>query len=341
MARFLITCDPGLEDIAEIEIKENFPNAKVSKFFNFQGKLLVEIDGNYEKLFTLHSIHHIIKLKKEFYLEKPTIEEIRKALEKIDIEEMENAETFRVTSQRYGNHEFTSIDMQKIGGEVFLEKYKKKVSLKNFDLNIRFDLIGNFGYVGIQLTKVSLYKRFKKVFHHTAAIKATLAYGMIRLANIKDGESFLDPMCGSGTIALEAASLYKNRIKIFAGDINEDYVEKAKENAKVNGLEEFIEFKPMDATKLEEYFTNIDKIVTNPPYGVKIAKRKDLKGFYWKFLESVSKVLSKEGRAVIINLRADMFRNIILRLKTFKIVHERVVESGGIFPHIFVLERIQ
>ena len=164
---------------------------------------------------------------------------------------------------------------------------------------------------------------------------------MIRLANIKDGEIFLDPMCGSGTIALEAASLFKNRIKILAGDINEDYVEKAKENAKANGLEEFIEFKSMDATKLEEYFTNVDKIVTNPPYGVKIAKRKDLKGFYWKFLESVSKVLSKDGRVVIINLRADMFRNIILRLKTFKIVHERVVESGGIFPHIFVLEKIQ
>ena len=145
--KFLITCDPGLEDIAEMEIKENFPNAKVSKFFNFQGKLLVEIDGNYEKLFSLHSINHIIKLKKEFYLEKPTMDEIRKALEKIDIEEMENVETFRVTSQRYGNHEFTSIDMQKIGGEIFLEKYKKKVSLKNFDLNIRFDLIGNFGYV--------------------------------------------------------------------------------------------------------------------------------------------------------------------------------------------------
>ena len=39
MVKFLITCDPGLEDIAEMEIKENFPNAKISKFFNFQGNL--------------------------------------------------------------------------------------------------------------------------------------------------------------------------------------------------------------------------------------------------------------------------------------------------------------
>jgi len=340
MAKYLMTCDPGLEDIVEKEIKERFPSAEVGKFFNFPGKVLVKLKGDYHKLFSLHSIHHIIKLKKEFCLKKAGIEEIKRILEKVDIRELKNVETFRVTSQRYGLHDFTSIDMQKIAGEIFLKKYKKKVSLKNFDLNIRFDLIGNFGFVGIQLTKDPLYKRFKKIFNHPAAIKSTLAYGMIRLAEIKDGETLLDPMCGSGTIPLEAASLYKDKIKIYAGDIAEDFVEKARENAKANNLEDFIKFMHLDATELEKYFSSIDKLITNPPYGVRIAKRKNLKIFYRKFLESLSKVLSKEGRAVIINLKADMFRSIILRLKCFKIVHERVVESGGIYPHIFVLERI-
>jgi 23S rRNA G2445 N2-methylase RlmL len=185
-----------------------------------------------------------------------------------------------------------------------------------------------------------LYKRFKKVFNHPAAIKSTLAYGMIRLAEIKNRETLLDPMCGSGTIALEAASLYKDKIKIYAGDIEKDFVEKAKENAKANNLEEFIEFKHLDARELDKHFSSLDKLITNPPYGVRIAKKRNLKSFYRKFLKSLSEVLSKEGRAVIINLKANMFRNIILKLKTFKIVHERVVESGGIYPHIFVLERI-
>jgi len=340
MTKYLITCDPGLEDIVEKEIKENFLRAKVGKFFNFQGKLLVELKNGSQKLFNLHSIHHIIKLKKEFWLEKAEIKEIRKVLEKVEVNELENAEAFRVTSQRYGLHNFTSIDMQRVAGEVFLKKYKKKVDLKNFDLNIRFDLIGNFGFVGIQLTRNPLYKRFKKVFNHPAAIKSTLAYGMIRLAEIKNGETFLDPMCGSGTIPIEAASLYKNKIKIYAGDIVKDFVEKARENAKANNLENFIEFMHLDARKLEKYFSSLDKVVTNPPYGARIAKKRDLRKFYREFLESLSKVLSKEGRAVVINLKADMFRNIILRLRTFKIIHERVVESGGIFPHIFVLEKI-
>ncbi|MEM5814993.1 MAG: THUMP domain-containing protein [Candidatus Aenigmatarchaeota archaeon] len=337
--KFLLTCDPGLEDIAEMEIREKICNVKISRFFNFQGKIIVETD-NSKQLFNLHSIHHIIKLKNEFYLKEASIEEIKKFLDKIEIEELKDAESFRVTSQRYGNHNFTSIDMQKLCGEVFLSKYGKKVSLKNFDLNIRFDLIGNFGYIGIQLTKNSLYKRFKKIFHHTAAIKATLAYGMIRLAEVKESNSFLDPMCGSGTIVMEAAALFKDKVKIYGSDLFEDVIEKAKENAKLNNLDRYIEFKVADATRLEEKYSEIDRIVTNPPYGVKLGKRKDLKSFYFKFLESSSRILKNDSRMVLIILRADMFRIIIQRSKLFKVVHERVVESGGIFPHIFVLEKL-
>lgn len=337
--KYLITCDPGLEDIVEKEIGEKIGNVSISRFFNFQGKLIVELE-DFKKLFELHSIHHIIKLKKEFYLKEASIDEIKKVIESCEIEEFKDVETFRVTSERYGNHNFTSIDMQKIAGEILLKKYGKKVSLKGFDLNVRFDLIGNFGYVGIQLTKNSLYKRFKKSYHHIAAIKSTLAYGMIRLAEVKDGDIFLDPMCGSGTIPMEAASIFKDRVKIYASDLYEDIVIKAKENAKLNNLENYIEFKVADATRLEEYYREIDKIVVNPPYGVKVGKRKDLKSFYWKFLQSSHNVLKNNGRLVLITLRADMFRIIVHRSKLFKIVHERVVESGGIYPHIFVLEKL-
>lgn len=337
--KFLLTCDPGMEDIVEMEIREKIRNAKTYRFFNFQGKILVETD-RVSELFNLRSIHHIVKMKKEFYLKEASLDEIRKIIKDVEIEEMESAKSFRVTSQRYGNHTFTSIDMQKVAGEVIQNKYKKEVSLKEFDLNIRFDLIGNFGFIGIQMTKQPMYKRFKKVFHHSAAIKSTLAYGMIRLAEVKERQTFLDPMCGSGTIVLEAASLYKDRIKIFASDLFQEIVEKARENARENGLEKFIDFKVADATRLEENFSNIDRIVVNPPYGVKVGKKKDLKAFYWKFLESSNKAMSQEGRMVLITLRADMFRIIVNRSKLFKIVHERVVESGGIFPHIFVMEKL-
>lgn len=341
MKRFLVTCDPGLEDIAEGEIKKKL-KAKVKRFFNFQGKLLVDLKSP-KKLFTLHSLHHIIELKKTFFLRKKTLDELYEKIKRTDIDELEKAGSFRVTSKRFGQHSFTSVQIQDICGRALQEKYRKKVDLKNFDVNIRIDVVGNLCFVGIQHTKESLYKRFKKSFNHPAAIKSTIAYGMLCLAGIKKRDTLLDPMCGSGTIVLEAASLFKDKIKIIAGDINKEYVKGAEENARLNGLKKFIEFKRIDATKLEKYFEKadkIDKIVTNPPYGIKIGKRKNLRKLYRNFLVSASKILSDSGRMVVINLRAEMFRIAVIRTKLFKVVHERVVESGGLYPHIFVLEKI-
>jgi tRNA (guanine6-N2)-methyltransferase len=334
---FLVTCDPGLEDIAEKEIKQADNKARVEKFFNFQGKLLV--DSKAEKLVKLHSLHHVIKLVKTFYLKEVSLEEIKEVLKKIEIPEMRDVNTFRVTSQRFGEHGFTSIDMQRVAGEVFLEKYKKKVDLENYDLNIRFDLVGRFGYVGLQLTEESLYKRYERAFNHTAAIKSTIAYGMIVLSSVKAREVMLDPMCGSGTIVLEAASLFKDKVKIIAGDIDERCVKGTIENARLNGLDGYIEVKKLDATRLEDYVSSIDKIITNPPYGVRMEK-KNLKEFYRKFLLSSAKVLKDDGKMTMITLKANMFRHILFATKKYKIIHERVVEAGGIYPHIFVLQKI-
>jgi 23S rRNA G2445 N2-methylase RlmL len=334
--KFLVTCDPGLEDIAEKEIKQKDKNARVERFFNFQGKLLVSSKG--KKLMNLHSIHHVVRLLKTFYLKESTLEEIKKVLSKIEIPQMKDAKRFRVTSQRFGEHNFTSIDMQKIAGEVFLEKYKKKVDLENYDLNIRFDLVGKFGYVGLQLTDDSLYKRYQKPFNHIAAIKSTIAYAMIVLSDIKKGESILDPMCGSGTIPMEAASLFKNKVKIIGGDIDERCVQGSIENARLNNLDKYIEFKKIDAVRLEDYISSVDKIITNPPYGVRIEKR-NLKEFYKKFLLSSAKVLD-EGKITLITLKANMFRHILFNTRKYRIIHERVVEAGGIYPHIFVLQKI-
>ena len=340
--KFILTTNPGIEDIVEREIKENF-EAKVSKFLNLQGKVLIETkEKNLRKIFKLHSIYHIIKLINQFKVStsKNGLDQIYKNLKRIKIDEMKKAKTFRVTSQRIGEHEFTSVQIQKFAGQALVEKYNKKVDLKNFDLNVICDVIGNKCIVGLQLTKESLHKRFKRVFNHPAAIKAPLAYAMLKLAEIKENETLLDPFCGGGTIPIEAALIYDKKIKILGSDINEKFLEGAKLNAKSAKVDKFIKFKIANARKLNEFYNFIDKIVTNPPYGVRMSKRKNLKSLYFDFLNSAKKVLKENGKIVLITLRAGSFRTIVFRTKKFKIVHERVVESGGLYPHIFVLEKL-
>ncbi|MEM5866791.1 MAG: THUMP domain-containing protein [Candidatus Aenigmatarchaeota archaeon] len=343
--KFILTCDPGLEDIVKLELKEKIKNAKfLGKFKNLQGKVLIEAKSS-KKLFSLRSIHHISTLISSFQistLDRSGLEEIARELEKINLNGvLKNKKSFRITSQRVGLHSFTSVDVQKIAGRVVQEKYGLDVDLENFDVNLRVDVFGKDVLISSQLTRESLYKRFKLPFVHPAAIKSTIAYGLIRIADVKKGEVVVDPMCGGGTILLELADIFRKNVEIFGSDINPKFVDGAIRNAKANKLDEFINFRVLDATKLEEFFeeNSVDKIITDLPYGIRM-KRKNLKILYRDFLISAHNILKEIGRVVVLTARADSFRILVFREKIFKIVEERVVESGGLYPHVFVLEKL-
>jgi len=339
--KLLFTTNPGIEDIAIRELKENF-RVEASVFHNLPGKLIAEIDEKeIGRVFSLRSIYHAIKYLKTFEIRMNDegLLDIYRNLKEIEIEELKNASTFRVTSQRIGDHSFTSVQVQKYAGQAIMEKYSKKVDLENFDVNVICDVIGSKCYVGIQLTRESLHKRFERPFNHPAAIKAPLAYGMLRMAEVRDGDVILDPFCGGGTILIEAAQIWDGRIKILGSDINSRFLEGARSNIEAAKVGKYVSLKIADARRLEEYYdVKVDKIVTNPPYGVRLGKERNLKKLYLDFLNSASKIIKPDGRIVIINLKANAFRSIVFKSRKFKIVHERVVETGGLYPHVFILE---
>jgi len=344
--RFLLTTNPGIEDIVVGEIKRNFKARVFPKFMRFPGRVLVETSKkNLEKIFGLRSIYHIIQYVSEFEIETDErgLQTIYKMMKKLDIPELEDANTFRVTAERKGIHEFTSIQAQSMAGKALAETYHKRVDLKKFDVNVFMDIIGKKCYVGLLLTREPLSKRFDRPFNHPAAIKPPLAYAMLELANIRVGETLLDPFCGGGTIPIEAALVHDRKVRICGSDINEGFLNGARENAKAAGVLDFIEFKKVDARKLHEEYSEIDKIVTNPPYGVRSLreKPKTLKFILRSFLDSAMKILTERGRMVVMQLRASSFRRMIYRTRGYIIIEERVVESGGLFPHVFVMERIQ
>jgi len=342
--KLILTTNPGIEDIVVNEISERLNReVKHEKFLNMQGRVLVEInEKEINEIFNLFSVYHTIKLIGVFDIDTNIkgLDIIYENIKNLDIEELKQCNTFRVTSDRIGKHEFTSLDIQKFAGKAIVDKYSKKVDLKNYDINIIVDVIGEKCYVGIKLTKEMICKKFKKVFNHPASIKIPLAYAMIKLAGMKKDESLLDPFCGGGTIPITAALLYKNYIRIYGSDINEKYIQGAIKNAESAKVKDLIEFRVLDVREIEKYYSNIDKIVTNPPYGVRMGKLTGIKKLYKDFLISSKKVLTKDGKIVFITLRTSSFRNIVLNSESFLIEHERVVEAGGLFPHIFVLRKI-
>ncbi|HPX70534.1 MAG TPA: methyltransferase, partial [Bacillota bacterium] len=150
----------------------------------------------------------------------------------------------------------------------------------------------------------------------SAPIKETLASAMVQLSFYKAGRLLADPMCGSGTIAIEAAMLGRNiapglsrsfaaqkwklipleiwkeekklafeavdlnaDIRILASDIDVRAVSAARANAEEAGVDDCIEFSIADAQDFrsdEEYGI----IITNPPYGERMGDSEDLRHLY-------------------------------------------------------------
>ncbi|MBN9645419.1 class I SAM-dependent RNA methyltransferase [Terrisporobacter glycolicus] len=168
----------------------------------------------------------------------------------------------------------------------------------------------------IDTSGTALHKRGYRERANKAPIRETLAAAIMELVPWKPGRTLVDPMCGSGTLLIEAAMKGINmapgmnrefiseswrimdkkiwwdvrreayakvdediEFKIYGYDIDEEALEIARENAEIAGVADYIEFNYGDATEFtsnEEY----GFIVTNPPYGERLEDADTVKMLY-------------------------------------------------------------
>ncbi|AFM05507.1 putative N6-adenine-specific DNA methylase [Bernardetia litoralis DSM 6794] len=365
MKKYVVTCDYNLEDLVIEEIRQKITEAtEIQQFENFSHRVSFIVPNSdketnhfiLQKILSLRSIHSVVELKGTFYLENTTLENLKAKVMEIDLPELKTAKSFRASAERYGTHDFTSIEMAKHIGHTIILRYQIPVSLTEYEYNVRVDVIGNFVFVGYQITDDTLahrkgvgqgkYNKIERSFHHRAATKHTLAYHLLTLAGLKEGDSLLDCTCGGGTIVLEAASMFGDKIKILAGDMHEKAIEGTKENLKLNNFD-FVETTELNARHLNETIQDyvlkngeIDKIVCNLPFGIQSGKQVNMRGLYDQFLSSAAKILSKNGKIVVLTMRQGVFREVIFMIKKYKITKEYVTEAGGLYLHIFVIEKI-
>ena len=162
-----------------------------------------------------------------------------------------------------------------------------------------------------------LNRRGYRIAQGEAPIKETLAASLVRLANWKGDTPFIDPFCGSGTIAIEACLIaqniapgfnrefvseewnimppniydvmrdeadqqadYDKDIQVYASDIDPEMVEIAKRNAEEVGLGDIIQFSVKDVNTLTIDQEGPVALVGNPPYGERIGGRAEVEEMY-------------------------------------------------------------
>jgi putative N6-adenine-specific DNA methylase len=157
----------------------------------------------------------------------------------------------------------------------------------------------------------ALFKRGWRLDTGDAPLRENLAAGLLRVSGWKPGDVLFDPMCGSGTILAEAAQMLagippgarrrfafekfnafsgdewravKGGVKprelpssptIFGSDISGDMVEMTRINLQRAGIPFDVPLKQIEAQEVRPPTETPGYLVTNPPYGERIAVRGD------------------------------------------------------------------
>ena len=252
----------GIEDIAVLEVKELI-NSKAEikdSCITFTIKKLEDLcllcykAQSVDKiLFLLDTFElkdlgkQIAKIKFDKWLDKTTTFRVSCKLLKSKISKgLGNSKNFQ---SKLNNEDISSEEISgKIGALIIdnikkNKKYKQKVELDNPDITFLIFINKNTAYFGIDFSGRDLHKREYKLFAHPASLRSTIAYSLLRIADLKQKEILLDPFCHSGEIPIEAA--------LFTTNFPVNYYSKEKFA--------FKGFKPFKKTNFEKFFKDIDK----------------------------------------------------------------------------------
>lgn len=329
-----LTSDPGFEDLALAELQAMLPGtAGELRPDGLAGHLVVETD-EVEAVCRMRSINRVVRLVARFRLpERDTLAYIRAKVAELtpSIPELApEAARFRATCSRVGTHPYTSEDVAREAGAGVRDVLPRLVSLKEFDVELRCDVRGDTCVVGVQLPRPA---RPRPAYRPTTTLRPSVAWGLLQLARpTTPPRRLLDPFVGAGTLLTEAAARWPD-VQLLGSDLHVGAVEGARQN-----LGDRAELRLGDARQLDTVWPEggVDTLVSNPPFGRRLARQVDLEALYRSFLASAARVATADARMVVLVEQRAAFNR---ALRAWRTVHVRVVEMGGLYLGVFVLER--
>lgn len=364
--KFLAITHKGLEDITSLEINEIIK----TKTSIFDGCVLFECSEEDAALvcYKSQSVKKIMLLIDNFKISslKNLKDSVKKKLSEFK-KYMADEKSFAVRCIKLEN----DLDTEEICIETADSMPFKKVNLNNPDVAVLVYIYGKNCHIGIDFAGEDLSKRDYRVYVHQQALRATIAYSLLRIAGYEPKDIVLDPFCGSGTILIEA-SLYstnfsqnyyskdrfafmklfpnidlskfdkkvKSKGKLLGYDIELRHVVAAKKNAKIAGIEDEIEFSRCEIEWLDSKIQEkkIDKIITNPPNLTNRINDKIIEKIYDRLFYQADFILKKDGTVTLITKTPDLIKKAAEKYK-FKITHEREIQIGSDLCKIIVFTK--
>lgn len=348
-----MTTTPGLEDVVAAELGERARAAGVDPAgmawhpAEIGGHVRVDLplaEPEAQALaLSLRSVHHVLRHRLRFELPPSgALAAVEARLAALDWPGMGPGTPFRVSSNRHGDHDFTSPQLQAAAGSAIVARTGAPVDLEDYRVHVQVDAIGRRCLVGLRWTERELGLRFERVYNQRVALKPLVAYAMLRVARGDGPEParVLDPFCGTGTLLLEAGTIHPGAA-LLGSDALAACAEGSRRNLAAVGLAHRARLECGDARTLGERHApgSIGLIATNPPYGHRLGRRLRFVDFYRDFLAAAVAVLRPAGRLVVLVGRQAAFDKARARVPGLESLHERTLSLGGMRVRLVVLER--
>jgi len=347
----VFTVNPGIEDIVAEEIVSELGGRVEYSLLSGRVYLYGAYGGRYlyERISRLRTVNKALILLwrggigRDYNSLLKTRDRLLRELSSV-VDYVSPETPFAVQAERIGDHEYTSMDVARVLGDVVIEVTSRHygrsppVDLRKPSVIIHAFVRENELIIGVVLTGPwSLHRRGYRLYDHPAALKPTLAAAMLYIAGTMDKQVIIDPMCGGGTIPIEAALMHEDAL-IMGTDQSLRHIRGAIVNAYAAGVGDRIMFRRWDAREIDRLGLEFDHMILNPPYGIRYGYPMSIRRLYRKFIESASKALAPSGRITMITTEYHVIHR-IARSHGLEIVHERTVYHGRLYPHIIVLEK--
>ena len=287
------------------------------------GRRMVSFTGDKEMMYRANfQLHTAIKILKPIrHFKAKSADDVYEEIRKTDwTEYLDNDKTFAVDSvvfsEEFRHSKFVSYKVKDAIVDQFREKTgsRPNISVANPDIRLNIHIAEDRCTLSLDSSGESLHRRGYRQESVEAPLNEVLAAGMILLTGWQGDTDFIDPMCGSGTLLVEAALIAHNmapglfrkeyafekwpdfdadlfdriynddsqerefKHHIYGYDIDMKAVNTARLNVKAAGLTQSITVEQQDFKTFKQPAEK-SILVTNPPYGERISTP-DLLGTY-------------------------------------------------------------
>ncbi len=223
-----------------------------------------------------------------------------------------------VYSESFRNSRFVTYRVKDAIADYWIDKAHKRpsVSTQIPDILLNVHVANEQVTISLDSSGESLHKRGYRVATTEAPISEVLAAGMLLLAGWKGQSDFYDPMCGSGTLLIEAALIARNiapgvfrssfafekwpdfdaelwndiynddsnerefNHRIYGSDASFYAIQQAAKNIKSAGVAKDIELKQIRMEEIKEVRAEGAMVMLNPPYGERLKSNKEMEDLY-------------------------------------------------------------